>query len=165
VLDKERKELHKLLRENEKLKKEMEQLMNKEQHHQQVELLKHQNKVTEDKIVWLKETERKLKQMVVDWRRSANDENKKELIKQMQLLLFKQNQQQSTEKVKKKLDSKYAEVKAEIMVGQKVLMTKNHKVGEVKEIKGRKVIVQLGLMPLTVDLDDLVPVVEKEIEK
>jgi DNA mismatch repair protein MutS2 len=106
VLDKERKELHKLLRENEKLKKEMEQLMNKEQHRQQVELLKHQNKVTEDKIVWLKETERKLKQMVVDWRRSANDENKKELIKQMQLLLFKQNQQQSTEKVKKKLVNK-----------------------------------------------------------
>ena len=41
-------------------------------------------------------------------------------------------------------------------------MKKNHKVGEVREIKGRKVIVQLGVMPITVDMADLVVVEEKE---
>ena len=41
-------------------------------------------------------------------------------------------------------------------------MKQNHKVGEVKEIKGRKVIVQLGVMPITVDMADLVVVEDKE---
>ena len=66
------------------------------------------------------------------------------------------------EKVKKKINSKYKEIDAEVEVGQKVLMKKNHKVGEVREIKGRKVIVQLGVMPITVDMADLVVVEEKE---
>ena len=35
-------------------------------------------------------------------------------------------------------------------------MKKNHQVGEVKEIKGKKAVVQLGLMPITVDMKDLV---------
>ena len=50
-------------------------------------------------------------------------------------------------------------------VGQKVLMKKNHQVGEVREIKGRKAVVQLGMMPITVDLGDLVVVTEKNNEQ
>ncbi|MFX5960829.1 hypothetical protein ABTE72_18850, partial [Acinetobacter baumannii] len=56
-LEKEKKELHHLLRENTRLKKEMEQVMDKERHRQQVELLKHQNKVTEERLVYLKDME------------------------------------------------------------------------------------------------------------
>jgi DNA mismatch repair protein MutS2 len=82
-------------------------------------------------------------------------------MKQMQSLLFKQKEKQSAEKVKKKLSSKYEEVGGDITPGLKVLMKKNHKVGEVKEIRGRKAIVQLGLIPLTVDLSDLVVVRDK----
>jgi DNA mismatch repair protein MutS2 len=161
VMDKERKELHKLIRENERLKKEMEQVMDRERHRQQVEILKQQNRITEEKIAYLKDTERKLKQIISDWRKSPDEENKKDLIRQIQLLLFRQNQQNSTEKVKKKIDSKYEELKVDIEVGQKVLMKKNHKVGEVREIKGKKAVVQLGLIPITVDLSDLVVVEEK----
>jgi DNA mismatch repair protein MutS2 len=150
------------MKENERLKKDMETLMDKEKHYQQLELLKHQNKVSEDKLAYIKDMERKLRQLVMDWKRAEGEENKKELIQQLQILLFKQGQQQSTEKVKKKLNSKYKETGAEVEVGQKVLMKKNHKVGEVKEIKGRKVIVQLGVMPITVDMADLVVVEEKE---
>ncbi|WEK35067.1 MAG: DNA mismatch repair protein MutS [Candidatus Pseudobacter hemicellulosilyticus] len=160
-IEKKEKDLNKLLRENERLKKDMETLIDKEKHHQQVELLKHQNKVTEDRIVWLKDMERKLKQIVFDWRR-AEGEDKTALMKQLQILLFHQQQKQSTEKVQKKLGSKYAEVGGDIAVGNKVLMKKNHQVGEVKEIRGKKAVVQLGLMPITVDLKDLSVVTELE---
>lgn len=155
------KELQKLLKENERMRKDMETLIDKERHHQQVELLKHQNKVTEDRIVYLRDMERKLKQIVLDWRKAGSQEDKRDLMKQLHALLFGQNQKQVNEKVKKKIGSKYDEVGGEIIVGNKVLMKKNHQVGEVKEIRGRKAVVQLGLMPITVDLGDLTVVTEK----
>jgi DNA mismatch repair protein MutS2 len=161
-IEKEKKELQQLVNENKRLKKEMEGLINKERHHQQVELLKQQNKISEERIAYLKEMERKLKQMIFDWRKAENQEDKKELIKQMQALLFRQNQKQVNDKVRKKLDSKYEELPGEITVGQKVLMKKNHQVGEVTEIKGKKAVVRVGLMPITIDLENLVAVTEKE---
>ncbi|MBS1564149.1 MAG: DNA mismatch repair protein MutS [Bacteroidetes bacterium] len=161
VLEKEKKELQKLLKENERLKKEMEQLMDKEKHNQQVELLSHRNKITEERLAYLKDMERKLKQIVFDWRKAENNEDKKELMKQMQALLFKQNQQQATEKIKKKLHSKFEETGGEITVGTKVLMKKNHQVGEVMEIRGKKAIIKLGALPMQVSLDDLTVVKEK----
>ncbi|HUP13225.1 MAG TPA: hypothetical protein VM187_13455, partial [Niastella sp.] len=45
-IEKKEKELTKLIKENEKLHKEMQQTINQERHSQQVELLKHQNRVT-----------------------------------------------------------------------------------------------------------------------
>ena len=160
-IEREKKELQQLVTENKRLKKEMEELMHKERHQQQVELLKQQNKISEERIAYLKEMERKLKQIIFDWRKAENQEDKKELIKQMQALLFRQNQKQVNEKVKKKVNSRYEELPGEIAVGQKVLMKKNHQVGEVTEIKGRKAIVKVGLMPITVDLENLVAVAEK----
>jgi DNA mismatch repair protein MutS2 len=142
----------------------MEAFINKEKHHQQVELLKHQNKVTEDRIAYLKDMERKLKQLVLDWRKAENQDDKRELMKQVQILLFNQNKQQSNEKVQRKIGSKYKEVGGEIAIGNKVLMKKNHQVGEVREIRGRKAVVQLGLMPITVDISDLTVVMDKPAE-
>ena len=162
LIDKEKKELQKLMKENERLKKDMETLMNKEKHHQQVELLKHQNRITEEKIAYLKDTERRLRQIISEWRKASAEEDKKDLIRQIQILLSRQHKEQSTEKARKKLSSKYEETGGEIQVGQKVLMKKNHKVGEVKEIRGKRAVIQLGLMPITVDIDDLVPVEIKE---
>jgi DNA mismatch repair protein MutS2 len=156
------KELQKLLHENDKLKKEMQTLLNKEKHNQQVELLKHQNKITEERIAYLKETERKLKQIVFDWRKAENAADKNQLMKQMQALLFKQKEKQVAEKAKKKISSKYEEVGGEIAPGVKVLMKKNHQVGEVQEIRGKKAVVKIGLLPMQVDMNDLVVVKMKE---
>jgi len=161
-IEKKEKELQKLLKENEKLKKEMEALMHQERHRQQVEMMKQQNKITEDRIAYLKEMERKLKQIIFDWRRA---ENKNEVIKQMQALLFKQKEKQVNEKVKKKFDSKYIEVSGDAQVGDKVMMKKNHQVGNVKEVRGKKAVVQLGLMPITVELSDLIVVRDKPQEE
>lgn len=160
-LEKEKKELQKALKENEKLKAEMEVVLSKEKHRQQVELLKHQNKITEEKMSNLKETERKLKQIVLEWRKAENKEAKDETVKQIQNLLFKKKDQAITGKMAKKVESKYREVKADIGVGSKVKMKRNHQVGEVKEIRGKRAIVQIGLLPMSVDLNDLVVVEER----
>lgn len=164
-IEKKEKELTKLIRENEKLQKEMQHTINQERHRQQVELLKQQNRITEDRMAYLKDMERTLKQLVFDWKKAEAQDDKKDLIRQMHALLFKQHQKQVTEKVKKKINSKYDEVGGEVQIGDKVLMKKNHQVGEVKELRGKKAVVQLGLMPITVSVDDLVVVTEKESEE
>jgi len=160
AVEKERIELQLMIKENERLKREMENLFNKEKHHQQVELWKEQNKITDERIAYLKDMERKLKQIVVDWRRTDQAENKKELIKQLQELLFKQNQKHVNEK-KKKVLSKFEEVDGAIGIGNKVLLKKNHQVGEVIEIRGKKAVVKVGLMPITVEMADLSLINEK----
>lgn len=157
-IEKKEKDLNKLLRENEKLKKEMQQVMDKEKHEQQVELLKHQNKITEDKLNYLKDMDRKLKAIIQEWKRN---DNKQEVMKQINALLFNERQKQVAEKKDKKLNEKFEEVGGTINIGDKVKMMKNRQVGIVKEIKGKNAVVQLGAIPITVSLSDLVVVVDK----
>jgi DNA mismatch repair protein MutS2 len=83
LIDKRENELQKLLKENEVLKKSLINQLEREKHQQQVELLKQQNMVSQDKIVYLKDMERKLKQIVFDWRRTEKEEDRKVLMKNM----------------------------------------------------------------------------------
>lgn len=156
------KELHKLMKENERLKKEMEQVLQKERHKQQVELLREQNKIAEQRIAYLKDMERKLKQIMLTWRR---EEDKKKVIKEMEALLFKKNEQKAVSRMQKKLESKFDEVGGEIKTGDKVKMKRNHQVGQVVEIRGKKAVVKIGILPMQVDLADLVVVKEKAEKK
>jgi len=66
--------------------------------------------------------------------------------------------------LQKKIDSKFNEVGGDIKVGDKVKMKKNHQVGEVMELRGKKAVVKIGLLPMQVDMKDLVVVKEKEGE-
>lgn len=152
------KDLTKLMKENERLKKEMERVLDKEKHTQQVELLKQQNRVKEEQIIYLKEMERKLKHMVIEWRKS---ENKEDVVRLIHALLFKQKEKTTEEKKANKLDKRFMELDDPIAEGDKVLMRKNRQVGVVKEIRGKKAIVQVGVIPITVDLVDLVKVMER----
>ena len=154
-LDIEKKDLHKLIRENEKLKKEMQVVMDKERHRQQVETLKHQNQVTEEKLSYLKDMERKLRQIVLDWKK-ADDKNT--VIKNLQTLLFKSPEKIVVNKLAKKVDNVYKETKEVIAIGTLVKLKKNYQVGEVKEIRGKRAIVQIGVLPMSVELADLVAV-------
>jgi DNA mismatch repair protein MutS2 len=160
-LENREKELQKLVKENEGLKKTLTQQIDRERHAQQVELLKHQNKVSEEKLVYLKDMERKLKQIVNDWRRFTTEQDKKMLMKNLHALLFDQKEKQVKEKVKTKLDSKYREIGGVPKVGDLVLMKQNSKVGTLAEIRGKKAIVNLGAMPLQVNFADLTVVMEK----
>jgi DNA mismatch repair protein MutS2 len=157
-IQKKEKELQQLVRENERLKKEMEQVMNKERHQQQVEILKEQNRVSQERIAYLKDMERKLKQLLIEWRK---EEDKNKVIKQMQALLFRRNEEKTVSKMQKKIESKFAEVGGDIKVGDKVKMKRNHQVGEVMELRGKRAVVKIGLLPMQVDIADLVVVKEK----
>lgn len=159
IVQKKEKELHQLLKENEKLKKEMEQAMNREKHRQQVEVFKHQNRITEERIAYLKDMERKLKQIVIEWKK-AEDKNK--VVKQIAALLFKKNEQKVVSKKQKQIESKYEEVKGEIKIGDKVKMKRNLQVGEVLELRGKKAVVKIGLLPMQIDVNDLSLIREKE---
>jgi DNA mismatch repair protein MutS2 len=135
----------------------MEQVLDKEKHRQQVELLKQQNQITEDRIIYLKDMERKLKQIVLDYKKA---ENKNEVVKNLQQLLFKGKEQVVVNKLAKKVDKQYKETTGAIVVGSLVKLKKNYQVGTVLEIRGKRAIVQIGQLPINVELSDL-SVVEK----
>jgi len=161
-LEKKERGLQQLLKENEKLKKEMQQTLDKERHRQQVELLKEQNRVSEQRIAYLKDMERKLKQMLIEWRK---EENKNKLIKQMEALLIKKDEKKVVSKMQKKIDAKFSEVGGEVKVGDKVKMKRNHQVGQVLELRGKRAVVKVGLLPMQVEVKDLVVVKEKSSEE
>ena len=157
-IDKEKVQLKTLLKENETLKKEMQRVLNKEQHQQEVEKLQLQNKIATEKLVYLKDMERRLKAMVIEWRKT---EDKGKVVKMIHALLFNQKEKLTTEKQQKKMNEKFEEVGGEIKIGVKVRMKQNRQTGIVKEIRGKKAILQVGVMPITVALKDLVVVQDK----
>lgn len=157
-LEKKEKSLQQLLKENERLKKEMQHALDKEKHRQQVELLKEQNRLSEQRIAYLKDMERKLKQMLIEWRK---EENKHKVIKQMEALLFRKDEKKVVSKMQKKIDAKFSEVGGEVKVGDQVKMKRNHQVGQVLELRGKRAVVKVGLLPMQVEVKDLVVVKEK----
>jgi len=161
-LQKERQEMTRLVQENQRLKKEMEQTLNRERHQQETERLKLRNKLTDEKLNQLRDLERKIKALVVEWRKT---ENKDQVIKSMQSLLFVQKEKMVTEKQQKKWNEKFVDIGGEVTVGAKVKLLRNRQVGQVREIRGKKAVVQVGMLPITVDLSDLTVVEERNSEE
>lgn len=163
LVQQERKELHKKLKENDSLKLELDKVLHKEKHIQQIEILKEQNRVSEEKFAYLKDMERKIKQIALDWKKS---EKKEEVMKNLYNLLFKKNDAIVINKLAKKVDKHYKETKQPIVVGAMVKLKKNYQVGEVIGFKGKRAIVKIGQLPMNIDLEDLM-VVEKieEVKK
>ncbi|GAC1486996.1 MAG: DNA mismatch repair protein MutS [Flavisolibacter sp.] len=157
VLEKQ-KDLQELVKENRKLKVEMESVLNRQRHLQQVEILSLQNKISEDRISYLKDMERKLKQLIIEWRKT---EDKSKVIKARASLLLKKNEQQAVSKKQKMLDATYVEVKGEIKVGDKVKMKTNLQVGDVLDIRGKKAVVKIGYLPMQINLDELALIIDK----
>lgn len=157
-IDREKGKLQQLLKENEQLKKEMSKVIEKESHKQEVERLKLQNKVAEEKFTYLKDMERKLKAMIMEWKR---EEDKTKVMKMMQALLFGQKDKLTPSKKERKQLEKFEEIARPVQVGDLVKMKQNRQVGTVKEIRGKKAILQVGVIPITVALADLTVVREK----
>lgn len=160
-IDIEKKELQQLLKENDRLKKEMQQVINKEKHQQELEILKQQNKLSEEKLLYLKDMERRLKAMVIEWRKT---DEKEKVVKMIHALLFNQKEKIVAEKQHKKLNEKFEEIGGEINIGDKVKMKQNRQIGIVKELRGKKALLQVGIMPMTVEIKDLVLVKDKKQE-
>jgi len=123
-----------------------------------VEILKQQNRITEDRLAYLKDMERKLRTMVIEWKKT---EDKNKVVKEMAALLFKKNEQKTASKKQKQLESKYEEIGGEIQIGDKVKMKRNLQVGEVIELRGKKAVVKIGLLPMQIELADLVKIKDK----
>jgi DNA mismatch repair protein MutS2 len=155
LVQKERKELHKKLKENDALNSELQKTLHKEKHIQQINLLREQNKISEEKLVYLKDMERKLRQIALDWKKS---DKKEEVMKNLYHLLFKKNDAIVINKLAKKVDKQYKELTQPIEVGTMVKLKKNYQVGEVIGFKGKRAIVQIGQLPMNVALTDLIAV-------
>ncbi|MFN9710766.1 MAG: endonuclease MutS2 [Bacteroidota bacterium] len=153
------KSLKRLIYENNELKSKLSNQLDREQHRQQVELLKQKNKINEERLVELKDLDRKLKAIIQEWRRA---EDKSNAMKQIQILLFGQKQKMTITKKEKQILDQYEETGGEIETGALVRSITNRKVGVVKEVRGKQVFVQIGNLPISIRKEDLVRVVKKE---
>ena len=150
---KEQLKLQSLIKENEKLKKEMELVMDKERHRQQMEFLKEQNKISIEKYAYFRNLERRMKSLINVWRKA---DDKSEVIKSIQALLFQQHDKLQQEKRQRNFDEKFIEIGGAVKIGDKVKMRNNRSVGVVKELRGKKAILQVGQIPITVSINDVV---------
>lgn len=88
-----------MLKENERLKKKYEELTDKEKLDQHYNTLKLQNKIKKEELDYLRDMERKFKQIIHDWKKA---ENKQEVIIAAEKILFKRKQLQTNEAAAKK---------------------------------------------------------------
>lgn len=159
--DKEKK-LDKLLKENEVLKKNYEALTEKEKLKQHYATLKLQNKIKKEELDYLKDTERKLRQLIHDWKKT---ENKQEVIASAEQLLFKKKQLQSNQAAATKADKHYDVVGGKPKVGDTIRNKANHQIGILEAVREKRAIVRIGQMPFNVTLDEWVVVRKKHKEK
>jgi DNA mismatch repair protein MutS2 len=157
LTDKE-KELDKLLKENEKLKKHYEEATNKEKQKQIYETLRLQNKVKKEELDYLRDTERKFKQIIQDWKKT---ENKQEVINAAENVLFRKKQVDSNASAARKADKNYDTIGGKPKIGDLMRNRNNHQVGTLAELRDKKAVVKIGNLPFTVNIDEWVVVRKK----
>lgn len=155
------KALNKLLKDNEKLKKEFEHLNDKERVKQQQDALKLQNLIKKEELDYLREMERNFKQIIIDWKKS---ENKNEVIKNAESVLFKKKQIQSNQSAARKADKNFEIVGGAAKIGDLMRHKANHQVGTLSELKDKYALIMIGKMPFKVLLEEWVVVRKKEEE-
>ncbi|HRP88656.1 MAG TPA: DNA mismatch repair protein MutS [Edaphocola sp.] len=154
--------LDQLLRENEKLKAKYEELIDKEKIKQQQETLKLQNKIKKEELDYLKDMERKFKQIVFDWKKA---ENKSAVIANAEKVLFKKKHIQQNQAAAVKADKNYKILAKAPEIGDILRNTNNHQIGRLIEIDGKKAKVKIGQMPFTISLEDWVVVEARPVQK
>jgi DNA mismatch repair protein MutS2 len=155
------KELDKAIKENAKLKKSYEELTNKEKIKQQHDTLKLQNKIKQEELDYLKDTERKFKQIIHDWKKT---ENKQEVINAAENVLFRKKQIATNAAAAKKADKNYELVGSKPKPGDLVRNKENHQVGTLTELRDKRATVQIGNMPFKVNIEEWI-VVRKKVVK
>jgi len=156
------KKLEKLIRENETIKKKYEELTDKEKLKQQYETLKLQNKIKKEELDYLRDTERKFKQIIHDWKKA---DNKQEVIQAAEKVLFRKKQVESNQAAARKADKNYELLGGDPKPGDLVRNQTNHQVGTLEEIRDKRAIVRIGQMPFNVTLEEWVVVRKKEVAK
>lgn len=153
------KELDRLLKINEQLKKNFDILTDKEKVKQQHDILNLQNKIKKEELDYLRDTERKFKQIIQDWKKA---DNKQEVITAAENVLFRKKQVQTNAAAAKKADKAYELTGSKPQIGNFVRNKVNHQVGVLEEFRDKKAIVKIGKLPFTVNIDEWVVVRKKE---
>ncbi len=160
LTDKEQ-ELDRLIKDNEKLKRNFEILTDKEKLKQQHQTLMLQNKIKQEELDYLKDTERKFKQIIQDWKKA---DNKQDVIAAAENVLFKKKQIETNAAAARKADKAFEIVGGAPKIGDLLRNKINHQVGTLTEQKDKRTVVQIGNMPFTVNLKDWVVVRKKELK-
>jgi len=155
-------ELDKLIKENAKLKKSYEELTDKARIKQEQEILRLQNEIKKEELDYLRDTERKFKQIIQDWKKA---DNKQDVITSAENVLFRKKQVQTNAAAARKADKNYDITAAPPKVGDLVRNKENHQVGTLTELSSKRAIVKIGNMPFTVNIDEWVVVVKKKEKK
>ena len=158
TLEEKEKELNKLLKENEQLKKQYTELTDKEKLRQQRETLRLQNEIKKEELDYLRDTERKLNQIVQDWKKTAT---KQEIIDAAETVLFRKKQVNANAAAARKVDKNYETIGGKPKTGDLVRNKLNHQVGTLTELHAKRAIVTIGKMPFTVNIDEWVVVRKK----
>jgi DNA mismatch repair protein MutS2 len=158
-LSEKEKNLERLLIENERLKKQYEELTDKEKLKQHYNTLKLQNQIKKEELDYLRDTERKFKQIIQDWKKN---ENKQEVIESAENVLFRKKQIQSNQAAAKKADKNYIVLGGKPKVGDLVRNKISHQIGTLEEIRDKRGIIRIGQMPFNVQLDEWIVVRRKE---
>ena len=155
------KQLDELIDENEKLKETYGRLIDKERLKQHYETLKLQNKIKKEELDYLRDTERKFKQIINDWKKA---EDKQEVIKAAENVLFRRKQIAGNNAAAKKADKNYDTIGGQPQVGDLVRHKTNHQVGTITEIRDKKATVKIGKLPFQVGIEEWI-VVRKKSKK
>jgi DNA mismatch repair protein MutS2 len=148
--------LNKLVQEYEKKKAEYEELIDKERLKQHFATLKLQNKIKKDELDYLRDTERKFKQLIVEWKKTTN---KQDVINSAEQLLFKRKQLKEQELAAQKADRMYIVTGKQPKIGDLVRNIHNHQVGELEEIMGnQKAKVKINKLSFQVNLSEWIVV-------
>ncbi len=159
---KKEKQLDGLIKEQKDLKKEYEELIDKEKLEQHHSTLKLQNEIKKQELDYLRDMERKFKQIIQDWKKA---DNKQDVIAAAESVLFKKKQIKANATAAKKADKNFYTIKGTPQVGDLVRHKVNHQVGTLSEIKDKRAIVMIGKMPFNVALKEWVKVKKKERKK
>lgn len=138
--------------------KKYEQQADKEKHKQHMQSLRLQNEIKKEELEYLRDMERKFKQIIQDWKKAAN---KQDVIDAAEKVLFKKKQIKANAKQAHKADKNYTTVGGAPKVGDYVRHKQNHQVGKLTKIADKKAVVQIGKMPFTINLKEWVVVQRK----
>lgn len=153
------KELDQLIREQEQLKKQYEELTDKERLKQHYATLKLQNRIKKEELDYLRDMERKFKQIINDWKKA---DNKQEVIEAAEKVLFKKKTIIANQAAAKKADKNYEVLGGAPQVGDLVRNRVTHQVGTLTEVRDKRAIVRIGQMPFNVNLDEWIVVRKRE---
>ena len=121
--------------------------------------MKLQNLIKKEELDYLREMERNFKQIIMDWKKS---ENKNEVIKNAESVLFKKKQIQSNQSAARKADKNFEIIGGAAKIGDLMRHKANHQIGTLNELKDKYALIMIGKMPFKVLIEEWVVVRKKE---